>query len=244
MGMSPKYLRPRASGAFKPTQIAGLDLWLDASVSSSMTLNGSNVSEWRDLSGNSRHATQTTAATQPAFTQNAQNGLSALTFSGSQTMSVAAFPVAKYASGAAVVQFSGSGQAVLQRGSVNDVHALFNESNLIRLRNNGAVQDCTATSVINTSYVIVFSLFTELAINGSQTSDMRVNGIAATQASYTHTSGSLPDKSLTIGGLSSSVYLLNGILCELVYYQGTSAVSAVSLAALEKYLARKWGISL
>lgn len=27
MGMSPRLLRPRASGGFKPTQIAGLELW-------------------------------------------------------------------------------------------------------------------------------------------------------------------------------------------------------------------------
>lgn len=40
-------------------------LWLDAADSSTITLNGSTVSEWRDKSGNNRHATQSTAANQP-----------------------------------------------------------------------------------------------------------------------------------------------------------------------------------
>lgn len=50
MGMNPKLLRPRSTG-FNPKSISGLALWLDASDLSTITLNGSNVSEWRDKSG-------------------------------------------------------------------------------------------------------------------------------------------------------------------------------------------------
>lgn len=42
-------------------------LWLDAADSSTITLNGSTVSEWRDKSGNARHAAQATAASQPQY---------------------------------------------------------------------------------------------------------------------------------------------------------------------------------
>ena len=243
MAMNPRLLRPLATG-FSPKQIAGLALWLDGSVSTSVTLNGSTVSQWNDLSGNSRHATQGTAASQPTFTANARNGRSALTFGGSQTMSVAAFPATTYASGAAVVQFSGSGQAVFQRGNLNEIHSLFNESNLIKLRNIGAVTDATSASSINTFYVIGFSLFSQQATNGTQTSDLRINGVATTPVSYTSDSSAQPDKAMMIGGLSATVYRLNGTLCELVYYQGTSAVPVAQLTKLERHLGRKWGITV
>lgn len=66
MSMSPRLLRPRATG-FNPKSIAGLKLWLDASNTSSLTLNGSTVSQMNDLSGNGFHATQGTANNQPTY---------------------------------------------------------------------------------------------------------------------------------------------------------------------------------
>jgi hypothetical protein len=72
MGMNPRLLRPTPTG-FDPRRIAGLALWLDAADSSTLTMNGSTVSEWRDKSGANRHATQTDAARQPGL---ASGGLS------------------------------------------------------------------------------------------------------------------------------------------------------------------------
>lgn len=48
-------------------------LWLDAQDSSTVILNGNNVSQWRDKSGNIRHATQNTASFQPSYEQNGIN---------------------------------------------------------------------------------------------------------------------------------------------------------------------------
>ena len=68
MAMNQKLLRPGASG-FNPKSIAGLSLWLDASDSSTITLNGATaVSEWRDKSGNGYAVSQATANNQPALT--------------------------------------------------------------------------------------------------------------------------------------------------------------------------------
>lgn len=58
-------------------------LWLDADSPSSITLNGATVSQWNDLSGNGRHATQATAASQPTYTASAINSKPAMTFDGS-----------------------------------------------------------------------------------------------------------------------------------------------------------------
>jgi len=66
--MNPRLLRP--TGRFTPRSISGLELWLDGTNSSSITLNGSTVSEWRDLSGFGRHCAQPTAANQPTRVAN------------------------------------------------------------------------------------------------------------------------------------------------------------------------------
>ncbi len=42
-------------------------LWFDAADDSTISLNGSNVTQWDDKSGNNRHATQGTASSQPAY---------------------------------------------------------------------------------------------------------------------------------------------------------------------------------
>lgn len=49
-------------------------LWLDATDAETITLNGSNVSQWDDRSGNNRHAAQSIATKQPVYVANAING--------------------------------------------------------------------------------------------------------------------------------------------------------------------------
>jgi hypothetical protein len=68
--------------AWTPANIATA-LWLDANDASTLTLNGSNVSEWRDKSGQNTHAIQATAANQPAYSATSFFGKPALTFDGS-----------------------------------------------------------------------------------------------------------------------------------------------------------------
>lgn len=71
------------TSAWTPAALgSALALWLDASDASTITLNGSAVSQWNDKSGNNRHATQATAANQPTYTLNGLNGKPVLTFDG------------------------------------------------------------------------------------------------------------------------------------------------------------------
>lgn len=48
-------------------------LWLDADDLSTIQLNGSNVVQWSDKSGNNRHAIQSTAANQPTYNNSGFN---------------------------------------------------------------------------------------------------------------------------------------------------------------------------
>lgn len=70
-----------ASAQFKPTDVAGVQLWLAAD--SGITKNGSNeVSQWDDLSGNANHATQGNGTLQPLFVDSipALNNMPAVRF--------------------------------------------------------------------------------------------------------------------------------------------------------------------
>jgi hypothetical protein len=64
----------RLPRAWTPAQLPALALWLDAADTSTITLNGSNVSQWNDKSGNGRNFAQATAASQPAYLATGFNG--------------------------------------------------------------------------------------------------------------------------------------------------------------------------
>jgi hypothetical protein len=57
---------------------SALALWLDADDASTITLNGSTVSQWDDKSGNNRNVVQATAANQPPYTASGINSLGSL----------------------------------------------------------------------------------------------------------------------------------------------------------------------
>jgi len=81
--MSPRLLRPRASGSLDPRTISGIAFWLDANATSTITLDGSgNVETWADKTTNARNATQTTAANRPTLNSLGFNGKQAIRFTG------------------------------------------------------------------------------------------------------------------------------------------------------------------
>jgi hypothetical protein len=67
-----------------PDKIPGINIaaWFSAMESGSVILDGTTASQWSDISGNNRHATQATKANQPTYTPNGLNGKPVLTFDG------------------------------------------------------------------------------------------------------------------------------------------------------------------
>lgn len=67
-----------SSTAFNPTSITGCQLWFDASDTASLTpssiTTGTKVSQWNDKSGNFRHMSNSTAASQPTYSTSNFNG--------------------------------------------------------------------------------------------------------------------------------------------------------------------------
>lgn len=76
---------------FEPNQIPGCQLWLDSQDTRTLTFSSSNiVQQWNDKSGNNRHFTQVTVASQPTW-----NPATGLTFDGvnDTLLSPATFPI-------------------------------------------------------------------------------------------------------------------------------------------------------
>ena len=64
-----------------PAQLgSSLTMWLDANDASTLTLNGSTVSQWDDKSGNGFHAVQSTASYQPTYNPTGFNSKPSLFF--------------------------------------------------------------------------------------------------------------------------------------------------------------------
>ena len=76
---------------FSPSDISGLQLWLDATTGlfdatsggNAVTTDGSAVARWEDQSGNGRHATQATLNNRPVLKTSIQNGKNVIHFDGS-----------------------------------------------------------------------------------------------------------------------------------------------------------------
>ena len=79
------------ASAFNPSNIAGLQLWLDATTGlfdatsggSAVTTDGSAVARWEDQSGSGRHITQATLSDRPILKTSIQNNKNILRFDGS-----------------------------------------------------------------------------------------------------------------------------------------------------------------
>jgi hypothetical protein len=89
MAMNPRLLVPRAS--FDPGSLPGLELWLDATQASSITLNTGNspatVSEWRDRrSTSSARLGRNASGQQPEYVAVSLNGLPGIKLAAGKTL--------------------------------------------------------------------------------------------------------------------------------------------------------------
>lgn len=243
---------PGGLGGFGPASIPGLVAWLDASDEGTITLNGGNVSQWSDKSGSRNHATQTTAANQPRYDRERINGRHAITwttYQGTQRLTIAGlnlptptiFTVFREdpayvvgGSNAPVVWDTfnpASGRFVLS-------HTETSRTNLYFQRGSGGGGEIASVNFVMGTLGV--------AVCQTLSAGQRIwaNGRQGTPAT-TSTNGLL---GLSIGALRGSpntltaAYTFLGQICEIVIYSQT--VPEDQRAALEYWLANKWGIAL
>jgi len=240
MAMNPRLLRPTPSG-FSPRRLAGLEAWYDASVLSSVTLTNGFVSQWNDLSGNSRNLTQTTEANRPGTAT--INGRQAIDFDGSNDhLLTASEAMARTVFNVHLIDVANVGQLIYSMNAGASPNQLW--MSLVYSAANEYRSQSVAQSV------------NQGVSGGSRTANPRIaaftfSGTASTGrldgaalAGTTATTGSNePGIILGIRIISGTPSLpLDGKIGEHIIYN--RVLSASEIATVERYLARKWGVTL
>ncbi|MFM6394347.1 MAG: hypothetical protein ACKPFH_18075 [Dolichospermum sp.] len=214
-----------------PAQISTA-LWLDAADSSTITLNGSNVSQWNDKSGNGRNATQATAARQPTLVGNR------IQFDGSRFL-ICQPGWGNYWEWFLVLKFDRTDvlQVPIRDSPMPNSTALvgyhFDSNNFYRVRN---------TSNPNYSSSISNEFGTAMRIHGysSRTTNIAHTFVDGVEKTNWNVSGDM-GTSLYLG--TNGTFVSNGIegsIYEFVLLSQEASNSTRQL--IEGYLAWKWGL--
>lgn len=221
--------------------IANLTAWYDASQITGLS-DGDPVTNWPDVSGNSRDVVQATAARQPTYRTNVTAGRPVVRFDGSNDILVTAVAVnnAQPNTYAVVVSSDfptpGSGNA---QGIVHNHNAGAGGENSLFLRSDNAdygvyggalgLIDVVASTA---GFHVVLASF-----NGTS-SILSVDGVE-----FTGNAGTLEMGGIALGGRADSMsQFLDGDIAEAVVYN--SVPSVAERGWLYRYLGRKYGVAL
>lgn len=246
MGMSPRLLRPLATGSFKPDSISGIVHWWDANDSSTLTVSGGAVSEWRSKAGTLTKATQTTANNQPTTTT--VNGKTAIRFDGAndgfdftgtartdETWIVVAEQLSDQGGYAGIISESGDGHGInamkigIQRAIDTSWggFTIGTDRLLIKIADSGKMP------------ALVFSVVRSAANGGFVFRDGAAVLGTSGETSFT-TSSSIAIKS--IGYYASFLWPFDGWIGEVLCWN--RALSQSERLKVERYLGKKWGITV
>ena len=230
---------------------ADLALWLDAEDAASITLNGSNVSQWSDKSGNNRHATQGTAADQPLYSATGLNSKPILTFDGSDDVLLNASVGASGLSNVTIVsvfrQISGGVSEdhqinIGQTGTTGKARGFYRQGFGTDLQFGGWARIATSTLSLDVGGTHHIFGFANSALSGTGNVLLMKDGETQTLT----TSGAL-DTTLdgfsvgSLQGAAISTYYSNISVAEIVVLY--SAITTLDRQKLEGYLAHKWGLA-
>ena len=220
-----------ATSGFSPLSLPNLALWLDASDSSTVTLDGSNnVSEWRDKSGNLRHSTQASTLLRPAYTSAAVNGLNAITFDAADDLLSCYNAAANPCTWFAVHKWSG-GNRDTRIGGNSPLSGVSIGISAASSWNMSFVRDSIAWVPSGFSQGTGTRLY-RMAYDLSSSSFWTYNG-----------EETLRQTTALTGTLGAAANLgMPGQLCEVVMYE--RALTAPEIAAVEAYLATKWSVNV
>lgn len=235
-------------GAWSPLTFA-LAFYLDFSVAASVTLNGSNVSQVNDLSGNGNHFTQGTAVNQPAYTNAGLNGLNVATFDGTNDyltnagIDLSSSPAATI--WIVVKSGSGAGESILMHSPSASLSAggfhLYGASGKPDLYTVGAgvtnpVQ-FNSTDPITSAKAVIGTIDRTLSTNENM---VYVNGTANGSCSPNNNStGNMGNLAMFLG-YAATGSPLNGFVGEIGVAK--TALTAPDIALLTTYLRNKWGV--
>jgi hypothetical protein len=225
-----------SANIWTPVYLAGKALWLDASDGTTITLNGSTVSQWNDKSGNGRNAIQTTAARQPAYTSGWRNGLPGVSFTAANQNWMSSSLSASSASETIVAVLSQGGsdtRSVIGANADGGREIRFaTDTTLNFLRQAQAGLATSGTMPSGPGFVMGFTY------NSSTTTFYSNGAVSGTPASVNP--NLVAGRTSTIGSFGTSWDFLTGTIGEFVVC--SSVLSTADRQKLEGYLAWKWGL--
>ncbi len=247
MSMSPRLLRPRDT-AFNPKSIAGLKLWLNAANASSMTFNGSTVSQINDLSGNGFHATQGTANNQPTYQATGANGKPTLFFDTNDiiasTATIADYFLTPTTNPTATIMYVGYMPTIANSGNIS-----FGSNNQSNGRfffqlffGGGMIFDVANPSGGRLTTTLSESDFTSpvvlTVLRHGATMRVRRNGVTIATKSNASGNYSTTTAAFRVPESTTSQQYLSEVLA----YQADLSDSQIATA--ERGLGKKWGITV
>jgi hypothetical protein len=229
-----------------PDKIPGINIaaWFSTMESGSVILDGTTASQWSDISGNNRHATQATKANQPTYSATGLNGKPTLTFDGLNDLqatipslanqnNISFFGVTQILARKYSV-FLGSG---MSGGTTGIRWGLFGQGNFSSDGlgwagpGSGTTLGNGSLLPINTPYQAVYTKTPtqwQILLNGSTIST--VNDTSFPTSTYSLTIGAEKEGSYQSNALASEIIIIGGIL------------STTDRQQLEGYFAWRWGL--
>ena len=248
MAMSPRLLRPRASG-FNPKSIATLAGWWDASVTSSLAqlstgdtavaADSDPVGSWADLSGNGRNLTQSTTNNRPAYKTGVLNGRAVIDFDGVNDSMLASFTLAQPITYFLVYRYDATitaGNPRVFDGATGNTMSFFGSTASTLM---GIYAGSSADPLISMAQRTQFSI-TEIQANGASTA-VRLNG-ASTGFGTTNNIGAGAPNGLRLGAFNQSSTFGDVSFAEVLIYSSIIAESAAR--QVRSYLGKKYGITV
>jgi hypothetical protein len=260
-----------SSNPLVPSELAGLQLWLDASDTTTITEAGGSVSQWNDKSGNGNNVTQGTGALQPTTGVSTVNGLNVLNFAG-DLLSAATAATWKFMHDG-TVWFIG---AVWQAGTTanpNVAYGLFGtnasstthsgvyftyddrtavggrDNNVVVFVTRSALNSFTVVSNTGTGFqtantpAVTSALFDPS--NGTAANRLSLQTNADTPVANNDATAAVsatdPTYPLQIGAAGNGVVPLTGKIAEIVIVSGAAATST-NREAVRDYLNAKWDV--
>lgn len=239
MSMSPRLLRPRATG-FNPKSIANLALWLDANDTSTVTIE-TGVKAWADKSGNAKTFTQDTLNSQPSYTATL-NGKNVISFNGSShqlnnsTNIINAANVTIFVVGQRNTGTYGGYITTMDSGAGGDVSpALLINVNNVALRGDAGSLATGAGGFTGPSVItgVLSGYAPTLYIAGSMVQSQAASSSASTALNIKTAIGTYR--------IAAANYL-NGYIAEIICY--TRALGTTERQTVERYLGKKWGLTV
>jgi hypothetical protein len=239
-------LTPIVSSSFSPTSISGLQLWLDGSDATTLSLSGTTVTQWRDKSGLGNNTTATGGTN--TYTTNAINGLSAVLLNNSYLTG----PFATSYTGTQVQAFavatlttnSGVWGRVLSLGrpGVNDFNSTDTTFMIIRFSGGQSVGIGRNSSYLSVGIPAYSTPFIVQSSHNGATESIGVNGTLTPSSQNTGVGSGFNITSYGIGtntNTGDATYWA-GYVGEVIYYTGL--LTTLQIQQIEGYLAWKWGL--